>query len=284
MTAGRALAAAIVVLAVTPAARATCPPDCVGGGGSPTTDCLVEFGGITTTVEACTDGNPSCDMDGVVNGVCTFPLSVCINVVGDPSCSVHGLSRAPTVRPARSPVAQALAGALATLDPTQTACTAPGLVVPLTAGLKGVEETVVRLGITASAGQKRDRNKLRLTCRPSPTAPSLAGVLEPIFATRCALPACHASAPGSVAPTLAGGDMHDALVDVPAMNVPSLMLVRPGTVAQSYLARKILGRRIPDHTPAMPQGCPKVVPAGGCLTPGETAAIIRWIQTGAPDN
>jgi len=281
---GRTPAAVMLVLALVRSASAECPAECVGGGTSPATDCLLEFSGVPTTDEACSDGNPSCDMDGVVNGVCTFPVSVCINVVGDSRCSVHGLSGVPVVRPTRSTVARELATALASLDPTQAGCTTPGLAVPLTASLTGVSQTVARITITASAGRKRDRNKLRLTCRPSPLAPSLAGVLDPIFQTRCALPACHGSAPGSVGPALAAGDVHAELVGVPAMNVPSLMLVRAGSVAQSYLARKILGKKITDRTPRMPQGCPKVVPAGGCLTDGEIAAILAWIQTGAPAN
>ena len=89
---------------------------------------------------------------------------------------------------------------------------------------------------------------------------------------------------GSIAPVLDGPDMHATLVDAASVNVPSLSLVRPGSVAQSYLARKILGKRIPDHTARMPNGCPANPPAGGCLTDGEIAAILAWIQTGAADN
>jgi len=283
MVAGRALVAGIVALALVRVVSAECPPDCLGGGKVAATDCLVEFGGIATTVEACTDGNDSCDMDGVVNGRCTFPMSVCLNVPGDAACTAH-MSAPPVVGPAKSPVAQALGGALAALDPSQPGCTAPGVAVPVGAGLNGVADGVQRIAITARAGRKKDRNRLRLTCRASPSSPSLSGVIRPIVETRCALPACHAGTPGSVAPTLMGVGLHDALVDVPSANVPSLVLVRAGSVAQSYLARKILGRRISDHTPRMPQGCPQVPPAGGCLTPDEIAAIVAWIQTGAPDN
>jgi len=283
MTPGRALVAGIVVLSLVGRTRAQCPPDCIGGGKAPATDCLVEFGGLTTTDEACTDGNDSCDTDGVVNGRCTFPMSVCLNVAGDPACTAH-MSAPPVVTPAKSPVAQALGGALAALDPSQPGCTAPGVAVPVGAALKGVGDGVQRLAITGRAGRKKDRNRLRLTCRASPSSPSLSTVIRPIFETRCALPACHAGTAGSAGPTLMGAGLRDALVDAPSLNVPSLVLVRPGSVAQSYLARKILGRRITDHTPRMPQGCPQVPPAGGCLTPDEIAAIVAWIQTGAPDN
>jgi len=278
------VAALVCALAFARAAAATCPGDCIAGGGPAATDCYVEYDGIVTTNTACTDGNPSCDMDGVVNGTCVFPISTCLNVAGDAKCTPVALSGTPVVRPAKSEVAQALEQALAALDPSQAACTPRGIAVPLSASLTGVKEGVARLTITASAGGKRDRDKLRLTCRPSPAAPSLKNVVEPIFAAHCALPACHATVGGSITPALDGSDMHAALVDVSSVNVPSLSLVRPGSVAQSYLARKILGKHIPDHTARMPNGCPANPPAGGCLTDGEIAAILAWIQTGAADN
>jgi hypothetical protein len=278
------LLALAVVLFIVRFAEAACPPDCVGGGRNPATDCFVEFGGIDATVEACTDGDAACDMDGTVNGVCTFPLSVCLNVAGDPRCTASGLSSSPIVGPARSEVAQALGATLAALNHTQSQCTAPGLAVSLRATLNRVGPAVVHLAITGSAGAKHDRNKLSLTCRPSPASPSFSNTLRPIFSSHCALPACHAAAVGSVEPTLEGPAMYSSLVGVPATNVPTLMRVHPGSIGESYLARKILGKRIVDRTPRMPQGCPTTVPAGGCLTDGEIAAILAWIQSGASDN
>jgi hypothetical protein len=274
----------MVALTLQRAATAACPPDCLGGGGSPATDCFVEFGGIPANVDSCGDGAPACDADGVVDGVCTFGLSACLNVADGSRCTPHGLSGLPMVRPTRSPVAQSLAQSLAALDPTRAGCTAPGLAVPLAVTLNGVKRGVARLTVTASAGRQRDRNTLVLTCNPSPLPPSLAHVIRPIFQARCAIPACHNSAPGAIAPALDAPDVYGELVNVPATNVPSLMLVHPGSVHQSYLARKILGKRIPDHTQRMPQGCPAQVPAGGCLSDGEIAAIAAWIQAGAPDN
>lgn len=279
------MAALACALALARTAPAACPAaDCFGGGGPPATDCFVEFDGTVTANTSCTDGNPSCDMDGVVNGVCVFPIAACLNVAGDARCTPASLSATPVVRPANSAVAQALGQALAALDPAQPACTSRGIAVPLAAKLTGVKQGVARLAITAQAGAKRDRDKLRLTCLPSPGAPSLRNVIEPIFAAHCALPACHATVGGSSTPALDGPDMHAALVDAASLNVPTLSLVRPGSVAQSYLARKILGKRIPDHTARMPNGCPANPPAGGCLTDGEIAAILAWIQTGAADN
>ena len=45
---GRACAALLAVLAAR-VTSAGCPPDCVGGGHNPTTDCLVEFAGVASS-------------------------------------------------------------------------------------------------------------------------------------------------------------------------------------------------------------------------------------------
>jgi hypothetical protein len=53
------------------------------------------------------------------------------------------------------------------------------------------------------------------------------------------------------------------------------------------MARKILGRGLSgngSNGAMMPQGCPGVAPAGGCLTPAEQYQILSWIQAGAPNN
>ncbi len=280
----RSLLVALVAVVCARDANAACPTDCVGGGKLASTDCFVEFAGLQTADESCTDGDPGCDADGIVNGVCSFPLSLCLNVAGDPVCPASGLSSVPTVRPAKGAVAAALQQALAALDPAQPACTTPGVAVPLVAGLNGVKPQTVKLAVMAKSGSKRDRNKLRLTCRPSSAAPSFVGVIHPIFTARCALPACHGPGSGAIEPLLDAPDADQNIVNVPAANLPSLSLVHPGSVLESYLARKILGKKITDRTQRMPNGCPTVVPPGGCLTAGEIAAIVAWIQTGAPDN
>src|SRR3954470_901741 len=70
--------AAAVVLASTPA-----PATIVGGGGNDATGCPAIFDGAVNDPPTnprnirCTDGDSACDADGVVNGVCEFPLAVC---------------------------------------------------------------------------------------------------------------------------------------------------------------------------------------------------------------
>src|SRR5258706_10582241 len=86
-------------------ATATCPPagDCsVPGGGSTSFDCLVEYDGVTPNDPPslpkrvkCTDGDPTCDTDGLANGSCRFRVSACIN---NPD------SRFPSCPPSVSPI------------------------------------------------------------------------------------------------------------------------------------------------------------------------------------
>jgi hypothetical protein len=64
------------------------PGRCIAGGGSKRTDCLAEFtttgpivrarSGRVRPVLLCIDGDRSCDVDGRVDGRCTFAVSVCL--------------------------------------------------------------------------------------------------------------------------------------------------------------------------------------------------------------
>lgn len=101
-----------------------------------------------------------------------------------------------------------------------------------------------------------------------------------LFGDRCAGAACHAGVAGAPA---GGLDLSpeaacDALVGVPAVEVPELYRVVPGAPEQSYLACKL--------TP----GCPDL-PAGAAIMPPTLAGglpaeehdlIARWIAAGTP--
>jgi hypothetical protein len=65
------------------------PGACVPGGGPPSSDCLAELlpagaqlgvgpGGFGKSA-TCTDGDPACDADGNVDGVCTMKLMLCLD-------------------------------------------------------------------------------------------------------------------------------------------------------------------------------------------------------------
>ncbi len=79
------------------------------GGGIPTKDCRLAFGGVDATDGAsqvvCIDGD-ACDADGVADGSCRFAVSLCVGVAV-PDCSpseltsldVHGLPLDPPPLP-----------------------------------------------------------------------------------------------------------------------------------------------------------------------------------------
>ena len=281
----RAPIALVVLTALGGAAWAACPPDCVLGGGPVAADCFVAWSGISSMDVTCIDGT-GCDLDGKVDGVCTLAVQACINVAGvSPSCVPSGLTRPPVVKPAKNAVAQALAGALASLDPSKPGCTAPGLGVPVKMSLAGIKPGLVRLRVTSSSAGKRDIDKLRLTCQPGSAAPSFARDVQPIFTARCAIPACH-QGPAQIAS--GGQSLEEGVAYVQAVNVRAttgkLLRVKPGSIKGSQLAHRILGKGLPPRTTAMPQGCPGFVPAGGCLTQAEIFTILSWIANGAPNN
>jgi hypothetical protein len=88
--------ASIVLLAVSVGVPLHVTATVVGGGGSPSTDCLLVF-----DIDAnyppdrpkqirCADGDP-CDLDGTVNGSCQFAVAVCANSTADARCTLDGV-------------------------------------------------------------------------------------------------------------------------------------------------------------------------------------------------
>jgi hypothetical protein len=266
-------------------ASADCvPPNCVAGGGPgpKSTDCFVAWSGIPGMTVTCTDGD-ACDSDGKADGLCTIPVQACINVPGLGSCTPGGLSAAPSVTPASQPAAQMLENELTTLNLTAEGCTAPGLPVPLGVKLAGIKPGKARMTVTATSGGKRDRDKLRLTCMPSATAPSFAQDVQPILTAKCAIPACHSGPQPSGGQNLEAGRAYADDVDVHATTGPRVRVKR-GSIRASEVAHRILGQALPPGGAIMPQGCPGFPPAGGCLTPAEIFTILSWIQNGALNN
>ena len=282
---------------LTSSALADCPASCVGGGPPDSTDCFVAWSGISSTALTCTDGDPTCDTDGKVDGVCTLPLQACINVVGLGSCSSSGLSGPPTVKPANNPTGQALAAKLAALNPTAPGCTPPGLALPLIVSLRGIKPGKAKLTVSATSGGKRDKDKLKLTCQPSTAAPSFAQQVQPIFSAKCAFSGCHDQFFKAGGQDLDPGAAYGSSVGARA-TIGKLMRVKPGSIKGSDMAHRILGQGIPSGGTQMPQGCPGLPPMcpgvsssappserqACCLTTDETFTILSWIANGAPNN
>lgn len=271
----------VAVIATFAPAFADCPGACVPGGGPATTDCFLQFGGIAGTSVTCTDGDPSCDTDGTVDGVCSIALSACVNEPGS-GCTSTGLSSAPTVKPLKGDAVTALSQELAALSLTDAACTAGPFKAPVKITLAGVKKGVTKLTFTAASGGKKDKDKLVITCNPG-LAPSLATVVQPIFTAKCAIPTCHVGLSPSGELNMEDGQTYAQLAGKNAVSTLAhgLKDIEPGSLKKSYMARKVLGQGLSQFDSPMPQGCPVLSP---CLTPEESATILTWIQGGAPNN
>lgn len=282
----RPATALVLLIALAQPASATCPPDCVAGGGPAATDCFVAWGGIPSMKTSCVDGTP-CDLDGQINGTCTFELHGCINatIAGSP-CTPGTLDAPPTVKPLASPVGQTLAASLADLELASSACAEQEIVVPLEVGLAGLKRGSARLTITAASGGKRDKDRLRLDCEPNLTPPSFANQVLPIFTAKCTFAGCHDSAFRGGGQSLEPDEAYSSSVNVRSVGAPKLFRVMPGNVKKSFLARKLLGLGIPEFGGAlMPLGCPALIdPVTECLTDTEIVTILYWIANGAPNN
>jgi hypothetical protein len=260
-------------------AGAVCPPDCVPGGGPAATDCIIEWGGIAGAGTTCVDGS-ACDQDGIADGVCTFPLQACFDVGG--ACGSTAMTSV-RVTPRKVAAGATLASAMETLTPGQ--CTAPGFAVPVkpSNGMTPIKPGVAKIKVVAVADGKKDPDKLSLSC--SPAAPSFANDVQPIFTQRCATPACHDASSHQENQILEVGAAYDNIVGKPSAEGGKLLVVAPGSIARSFLARKITAKGLKlANGSLMPQGCPLAPGIGGCLTDTEIYTILAWIQAGAPNN
>jgi polyvinyl alcohol dehydrogenase (cytochrome) len=154
---------------------------CFPGGGDPATDCLAELAGVypnapfpdpevvpapAKTEQRCFDGDAGCDLDGEPNGVCRFPVDVCVGVTDPalPTCTAQSV----TAATATAGKSKALGKALAKLLPAPAggACT-DGQTVDVKLTGKGKREPgTVTIDVSATAGATTDTDQLTLTCLP----------------------------------------------------------------------------------------------------------------------
>jgi hypothetical protein len=258
--------------------RADCPnAPCFPGGGAHNTDCFVEWSGVTGASNTCVDGT-ACDMDGKVDGVCTFAVSACTNVQDTAlGCTPSTLSAPPSLSPKSDPAMQALAAALGGLAAT-SGCTAPGIHVPLKFAGASVKKGTLKLRMTAKSGSQRDSDKLTFTCLPG--NPSFANDIQtPIFDVLCATSGCHKGFGPSGNLNLEAGQARANMIGVTSPEYPHHVRVIPGNPKKSLLSQKVTGAIPRQGTLGafMPLGLPR-------LTPQQNATILEWIASGAPDN
>jgi len=107
-----------------------------------------------------------------------------------------------------------------------------------------------------------------------PADASFEKTVQPLFNQACN---CHQSSPILMAPfSLKPGEAYANLVGKPAMELPSMMLVKAGALNSSYLWHKVNG------TQAQVGGSGLIMPSTIPLNADELRIIERWIAAGAP--
>jgi hypothetical protein len=282
-----------------------------GGGGSSRTDCLAVFDAAVNFPPArpkhikCADGD-ACDADGLVNGVCSFPVAVCANSTFDPRCTLAGVQTI-TVDHALDngerrfdPDFQALQTRIDTgIDlPTTDAdqCTLPAMVrvdlrgpFPSQRCGRSRKTIVVRTVSTVIDGRVyREKDKLRLTCEPAPGPcdPQLLfggtfdRIQRQIFDRSCAVSGCHDSQSVRAGLLLETGASLSNLVGVVPTNGAAAGAgwhrVTAGDAETSLLFHKLKG--------GLPAGFGQRMPFGGRRLDRFLIDVVElWIAAGAPD-
>jgi hypothetical protein len=274
------VAASMMMLALftTPAVARICP-DCpttlIGGGGSSTNECVVQWIGIASDAPSCADGDATCDADATADGVCTFPLQACFAM--EASCGATSVTSV-KVGPSKVPQASTLQSAIGGL--AAGGCAEVPVTVPVKrkTGAKPIKAGKTSLKVTTESEPGKDKDKLVLTCLPA--APSFAADIQPIFTARCAtLGGCHdVQANGGL--VMLEGEAYGDLVNAASASSKKDR-VEPGKIPASLMARRLFGQ----DGAQMPSGCPNFPPPeGGCATDAEIYTILSWIQNGAPNN
>jgi cysteine-rich repeat protein len=174
---------------------APAPGRCIGGGGSPKTDCLLE---LTTPgpleynrartklkgILSCADGDASCDLDGARDGQCTFGVALCFGN-DDPRFSRCPSSMVQSVEvrqpnPAKSSVGRQVEEALGKLGlevrrrrTVMTEGVGPmgnntcgSLIAVSTPGPRGSKASTQKIQIQATGiDGKRDKDTFVLVCK-----------------------------------------------------------------------------------------------------------------------
>jgi len=282
----------------------------VGGGGSPTSDCLLVFSTDANSPPdhprniRCADGDP-CDLDGTVNGSCQFAIAVCANSTADARCTLNGVRSIAVDHaedngdPRFDPEFQALQTRIDnTVDPPSTdpdRCTAATnfhvpVQGPFGAGrcIKSRKTLRIVTLSTPTAGKiYKDTDRIKLTCDPAPAGCSprafYSGTFDRIqhqvFNQSCALSSCHDSQTHQANMILETGASYGNLFNVTPTNPnvpPDWKRVLPGDSSRSFIFHKITG------TLTAGEGSP--MPFGGPSLDQHLIDIIQlWIDGGAPD-
>jgi hypothetical protein len=141
----------------------------IAGGGPARSDCIAAWQVTTAEVGGrtrvdCQDGDPACDIDGAVDGMCMFGVSVCTGAV-----EVAGCTPEPVTSIAFDRRTTRFGLATPELPGTEPSC-GPAAVIPVLLrdtprGLRPSRPLL--LGFTARTAAGRDRDVVRLRCVPN---------------------------------------------------------------------------------------------------------------------
>ncbi len=177
--------ASLCLLLLPRLAAGVCPPSCpVPGGGDAATDCQAEFAAPalrlnfpfpTPPFEAgapnpgrevrCFDGEPGCDTDGMVNGVCLFDIDVCLRNQDPalPSCTAADVTGVAVSGVESDADLAALQAGLDALLPATTSVCTTGQRLRVPASEPRGTKTVA---LTAQTSGRSDADELVLSCVP----------------------------------------------------------------------------------------------------------------------
>ena len=146
------------------------------GGGPARSDC--QGGWLAPAPNAgkigidCQDGDPACDVDRLVNGVCAVAVGVCLHLDDVPRCTSHQVQRA-TVKASPKRIAKDLPVPLPVPPPTPVAAATCGtdtvLPMPLRVTRKGRQKPSKRitLRLVTTAAGRTDDDTLKVRCVPN---------------------------------------------------------------------------------------------------------------------
>jgi hypothetical protein len=245
------------------------------GGGPPATDCMLVTDVAGTggrRAARCTDGDPSCDTDGVVDGACRFAVRICLDAVDParPRCHADVVTE---VTATDAGLAAAL-GELPMPVSLPDTCTT---VVPVTVARSGARGRLAVALSAAMASGHRDRDRVVFVCRRPPPPPSFATIQRKILTPSCSTFSCHGAA--RAGGLTLGDDAFANLVGVPPSNATAraagLERVAPGDPDRSFVLKKLTGQLTTGEGDPMPQ-------VGSRLPPASIDLIRRWILSLTP--
>jgi len=298
----------------------------VPGGGSRRSDCLAVFDAPGANSPApprparrvdCTDGDPTCDADGLRNARCTFTLRLCVNSTAVDGCTPdrtdsltidHAIDDGDPKFDTDFQALQARADTLHFPDvESQNRCTLASSIsialVPPRNGSGPWKKAKKKLRLSATGFTDRDtsdRDTMKFTCKPA--GDGLYGprdlytstfdrIRQQVFATSCALSGCHDSNTHEHDLILLPNAAYSQIVGVDPVTAAALAdglkRIDPGNPQNSLLFLKIDAK---THGTTLPDGYGSGMPFIGSPVADNLVEIVRlWIlgdaTTGpAPDD